>query len=112
MVDTDIEEVALEPEVSDALAWISRESTTNVLKHSDASRVKLSLHGIDRHAVLLVEDDGVGIGVASADTCDLHLGLQVMRERASGVGGSLHVRSSPGQGTRIECRVPLRVREN
>ena len=33
-------------------------------------------------------------------------GLQTMRERASSVGGSLEVQSSPGKGTSIMCRLP------
>jgi signal transduction histidine kinase len=35
-----------------------------------------------------------------------HLGLVSMRDRASGVGGSLTVQSAPGKGTVIEMEVP------
>ena len=35
-----------------------------------------------------------------------HLGLVSMRDRASGVGGSLTVESAPGEGATIEMEVP------
>ncbi len=36
------------------------------------------------------------------------LGLLSMEERARLVGGTLAIRSSPGQGTLVEARVPAR----
>lgn len=109
-VKADIEKIVLVPEVSDALAWIAREAMTNVLKHSDAAEVKLLLHAAESAVVLEIVDSGAGIAESEAGhTDELHIGLQVMRERAAQVDGQLRITSSPGCGTRIECRVPRQV---
>jgi two-component system, NarL family, nitrate/nitrite sensor histidine kinase NarX len=107
--DVRFDQLTLEPSKSDVLAWICREATTNVLKHSDAQNVKLLLIRQGSDAILRIEDDGVGMdGVISRSPgTSLHIGLEVMGERASEVGGQLRVLSSHGLGTCVECRVPL-----
>lgn len=54
-------------------------------------------------------DDGVGFDAAAvlARPPKDSLGLQGMAERMEMVGGRLEVRSSPGQGTLVEMRIPL-----
>jgi signal transduction histidine kinase len=109
-VDAEIEfdQVILQPAVSDALAWICREATTNVLKHSHARSARLVLRRQGQDAILTVEDDGVGFdGTSRADSGSLHIGLEVMGERASDIGARLSIVSSPRAGTSVECRVPL-----
>lgn len=100
---------ALEDAVSDALAWICREATTNVLKHSNARRAWLELAGKSGGAVLRIRDDGVGISTPELPDQELHMGLHVMRERAEEVGGVVKISSPDGRGVRVECRVPRPV---
>jgi signal transduction histidine kinase len=94
---------------SDALAWICRESANNVLKHSNAKRVEITLQVEGGHAVLRVADDGVGFENSDLSTSSngLRIGLEVMEERAFAVGGTLVVESARRKGTRVECRAPL-----
>jgi signal transduction histidine kinase len=102
------DDVPLEPAKSDALAWICREATSNVLKHSNAQHVRLVLRREGPEVILRVEDDGVGMGESHRTTgASLHIGLDVMRERASEVGGALKILSSYQPGACVECRVPL-----
>src|SRR5262249_56930858 len=98
----------LPPEPSDALAWICRESTNNVLKHSSAKRVEISLRAEGESAVLRIADDGVGFedGDLSARSDTLRIGLEVMEERAFAVGGPLVVESPKQKGARVECPAP------
>ena len=104
--------VALEPVTSDALSWICREAATNVLKHSNARSATLDLHAEDGSAVLTIADDGVGIAPEARPSArGLHIGLQVMRERAAQVDGELSVLSGPGTGARVRCRVPIPLRD-
>lgn len=101
--------LALGPTVSDALACICREATTNVLKHSNARRAWLDLHEVSRGALLSIRDDGVGIAPSRTSERQLHIGLEVMRERAEDVGGELKISCTQGKGVRVECLVPLRA---
>jgi two-component system, NarL family, sensor histidine kinase UhpB len=61
---------------------------------------------------LHVQDDGAGFdpaaGAAAGDRGDRHLGLQVMRERAALLGGSVEVESQAGAGTTITAHLPTR----
>ena len=59
--------------------------------------------------VLVVEVQGVGL-VGAPERPGASLGLVGMRERASLLGGVLKIDSRPGEGTRLECRAPLRRR--
>lgn len=107
-VELEFDEIALEPAKSDALAWICREATSNVLTHSKARHVSLSLRGEGSEVIFRIEDDGVGMGASPRATgASLHIGLDVMRERAADVGGALRILSSRRPGACIECRVPL-----
>ncbi len=105
-VSFNFDRLALDGTVSDTLAWICREATTNILKHSHARRAWLELRAEDGAALLHIRDDGVGIALPHPTSGDMHIGLKVMDERAKEVGGGLKLSSGPGRGVQIECRVP------
>ena len=77
------------------LAWVLRESVTNVVRHARARSVVIELgpHGI------AVTDDGDGCAGAEGN------GLRGMRERVAGAGGTLEI-STVTPGTRIEVALP------
>ncbi|WP_179619230.1 sensor histidine kinase [Nocardioides cavernae] len=77
------------------LAWVLRESVTNVVRHAGARAVTIELgpHGIT------VSDDGTGCSGAEGN------GLRGMRERVSGAGGTITVRAD-APGTRVEVGLP------
>jgi signal transduction histidine kinase len=54
----------------------------------------------------LIADDGQGFDL-NQSAGHAHFGLAIMRERAEGVGGELHVASAPGQGTRVLVDMPI-----
>jgi len=95
-------EIAIE--VKQALYRIAQEALTNTVRHARAGRVDVRLRALRRSVVMEVADDGVGFDPGATFTG--HLGLPSMRERALAAGGSLEVVSAPGQGTRIQVRVP------
>lgn len=82
---------------------ILQEAVTNVLRHADAThlRIELSLEGDD--TLLSVADDGHGFDVSEAEHV---MGLRIMRERAESVGGSLRVSSGIDVGTRVDVCLP------
>ena len=82
-----------------------QEGLTNALKHANASHAEVLVDYGDGAIEVMVSDDGRGLGNGDGGG---H-GLVGMRERAKLLGGRLHVRSTPGRGTRISAQVPLTV---
>ena len=109
----EIGESKLPPVLEVQVLHIVQEALTNVRKHSDAQNVRVLLRAEDNgdHHVL-VEDDGQGIEEkVVSDPPGEHIGLSIMRERAARLGGTLHIESDAGEGTRVELQFnvpPLR----
>ena len=81
---------------------IAQEALNNVVKHSRARKVKVSLAPLVGHpddARLAVEDDGAGFDPAAGGG---QLGLGIMKERAESVRANLLICSAPGEGTKVE----------
>ncbi|MFF9090676.1 GAF domain-containing sensor histidine kinase [Streptomyces sp. NPDC014991] len=97
---------ALPAAQEEAMLRVAQEALHNALRHSGAARVDVSVRRRGCGAVLRVTDDGVGFDPTSVRRAGRHLGLVSMRDRASGVGGTLTVESAPGKGTTIEMEAP------
>ena len=92
-------------EVSLCLYRVTQEALHNVVKHSAAQKVEISLTESHGRLTLRIEDDGVGF-IADASE-GIGLGLISMRERLRSVGGSIEVMSQPSRGTRVKVSVPV-----
>ena len=86
----------------------AQEALANVRRHASASEVVLRVSRVgsdDSSQVSVhVEDDGVGFDPAASPG----MGLAGLRNRAEEVGGAVDVTSTPGLGTRVTVRVPVR----
>jgi signal transduction histidine kinase len=103
-------EARLAPPLETALFRITQEALTNVVRHADASRVKVTLKVSDVDVFLTVEDNGTGFQISAAAPGEAEgrgLGLRGMEERVSTLGGQLEIRSAPGQGTLVAVNIPL-----
>ena len=85
---------------------IAQEALGNALRHSAASLISISLSGSDEGLTLIISDDGRGLGHQTADSRGL--GLHTMEYRAKVIGGEFSIKSVPGKGTVVTCRVPRR----
>lgn len=85
---------------------IVQEALRNVVKHGRTHHARVELTGTPRGLRLEVSDDGIGFDPAARGE---GLGLVSMRERLSLVGGRILIDSRPGEGTRIDVSVPVRV---
>jgi PAS domain S-box-containing protein len=103
-----IEDSELQLEESHAIALfrIVQESLTNVARYAKASRVDITLNKDEDEYVLQVRDNGKGFD-ASVKKSD-SFGLVGIRERALMLGGECSINSSPGKGTEVLVRIPVR----
>jgi signal transduction histidine kinase len=87
---------------------IVQEAVTNTLKHAGASQLRIAARVEEGEAepeiAIVIADDGRGFDPAGAGR---GRGLRNLRYRAEQLGGRLRIRSTPGEGTVIELRLPL-----
>ena len=87
------------------LAWVVREATTNVLRHSGADSCRIELSDGAGRLRLTVSDDGVG----GPPPGTRRGGLDGLRRRLEAVGGGLDVQPGP-DGFRLVAEVPAGAR--
>ena len=80
------------------------EALNNVAKYAGATRATISLAHADGHLTFEVDDDGAGFEV---DRARGGTGIQGMADRLDAIGGSLMIRSVPGEGSTVGGRVPV-----
>lgn len=100
-VHLDSERREVHGQVAETLYRIAQEAVANALRHSGCSNIWIRLQTTRAGLRLTVSDDGHGFDPARAGG---GLGLEGMRERARGSGGSLDIESS-GEGTRVITEV-------
>lgn len=91
-----------------ALYRIMQESLTNVIKHSGATCVEVTLEINLKHILLSIIDNGRGFSqhALSEARREDRLGIYGMTERAELLGGTVQYTALPGQGTTITVIVP------
>jgi PAS domain S-box-containing protein len=92
----------LEEPIEVAAYFVASEALANAAKHSQASRIDVSLGQRDGSLVLSIRDDGVGGADPSRGS-----GLVGLTDRVEALGGSIRVASRPGKGTQIRAELPL-----
>ncbi len=106
----DYADLDLPPTTCREIAGIVREALANVLKHSRAHNVLVRLDKLREACVLTIEDDGRGFEfsgrVSSTELKNSRRGPLVIKERVRAIGGDLTIESNPGQGARLEIKVP------
>ena len=86
------------------LARVTEEALTNIVKHSHATVVEVSLCNIDNMLILKIKDNGVGFDPSTVQA-GLHVGLHSMQIRVNRIGGSIRIVSRPGD-TQIKVIIP------
>jgi len=102
LLDADVGDHALPPEIESTLALTLREAVTNVQRHARARRVRVQLSQRAGTVALSVDDDGRGGGDIRPGN-----GLSGMRERLQALGGDLRIEAREGTGLRLLASLPL-----
>ena len=111
-VDITGEERSLDEAVRITIFRIIQESLNNVIKHSQASHVELSLEFRENVARIRVRDNGCGFDLDLVRFTSIgrtSLGLAGMEERAALLGGTVSIQSRPGYGTEVEAVIPYSI---
>jgi signal transduction histidine kinase len=106
----DVADVGLPPATCREIAGIIREALANVRRHSGAHNVLVRLARQRGAWILTIEDDGRGFEFSGrfshAELEEFRHGPLVIRQRVRAIEGELTIISKPGQGARLEIKVP------
>jgi two-component system sensor histidine kinase DesK len=97
----------LPPVVDAVLAWTVREGITNVVRHSDARRVRIRIDRTGDWAEASITDDGRGEGRPANVVDGAGSGLTGLAERVAALGGRFDAGPMSGGGFRVDVRLPL-----
>ena len=96
----------LEPHVEQSVYRVAQEVLENCVRHASAKIIRVALVDSAEKLELSIKDDGQGFDQSHAAPSG-HYGIAGMKERASVIGGTLQVESSPRGGTTVQLVVPL-----
>jgi len=88
-------------EIEAAAYFVACEAIANAVKHSRATGIRVIAQRRNGRFVILVEDDGIGGARENGGS-----GLRGLVDRVEAHGGTLHVESEPGHGTRVIGELP------
>jgi NarL family two-component system sensor histidine kinase LiaS len=85
---------------------IIQEALANILRHAEATEVKIDISKRSTELFIHIRDNGKGFEVNHHDDKKASYGLKTMQERSEELGGNFAVRSNIDQGTYIDIRIP------
>ena len=97
----------LEPHIEIGVFRVVQEALNNVVKHAEASSVRVRVEFAPAVVAVVVEDDGKGFEVTEGEIPTGHFGVMGMRERVQLLEGKLQIKSALRRGTRVGISVPL-----
>jgi two-component system, NarL family, sensor kinase len=109
-VEVDVPPTTKLPHEKEALIFRTvQEGLRNAAKHAHAEHVEVHVSVGRDHATAVVSDDGRGFDPRHSENGDddTHMGLELLSDLAEEAGGTLKVKSSPGEGTRLTLEVPV-----
>ena len=101
---------AMKNDVQLTIFRVLQEALNNARKHAEAKSVQVRISFGESALSMKVSDDGKGFDTGTMKRG--HYGLMTMKERASKVGGSAEIESSPGKGTRVLIEIPYLAPES
>ncbi|HXT42246.1 MAG TPA: PAS domain S-box protein [Candidatus Angelobacter sp.] len=103
---SNLNDARLGPDRATAVFRIFQETLTNIVRHANATRVKIKLEASRGRLILRVEDNGRGVAARDLSGAK-SLGLLGMRERATMLDGEVTIVGRRGKGTTVGLRIPL-----
>jgi len=98
----------LSPVAELQLLRIAQEALTNVRRHAQATEVEVKLENTGQAVEMVVKDNGQGFTLTHLEESPPgYHGLNIIRERAEGLGGNLNISTAPGEGTAVMVSLPV-----
>jgi two-component system NarL family sensor kinase len=97
----------LPADVRHDLFLVVKEAFNNILKHSQASEIRVRVSGDGMAVVIEIEDNGCGFDPQKNGGGRVGNGLTNMRKRIEGLGGELRLASAPSAGTKLHIKVKV-----
>ena len=94
------------PEFETKMFFIVSELLNNVIKHSNASKSKLTLEEFGNQLHVTIEDNGKGFDVVNISKSN-GFGITQIRARVKNMHGDMKIQSKLDQGTIIEIKIDL-----
>ncbi len=95
-------------ELIHAIFHIAQEALTNIRRHALATKVVVKLENTTQVVEMTVRDNGQGFTLLDPEKPSPgYHGLNIMRERTEGLGGTLSISTAPGEGTEIRVSLPI-----
>ncbi|WP_162984983.1 tetratricopeptide repeat-containing sensor histidine kinase [Mesonia aquimarina] len=101
-IENSVQEKKIAQEISTSLYSVLEETLYNIIKHAQASEVRLRLRRSSRSLNLMIADNGCGFRVKSNEQ---GIGLMNIKRRVQKLEGKVHFRSQPGKGTCVFIRL-------
>jgi two-component system sensor histidine kinase UhpB len=100
---------ALDRQAQVSLYRIAQEATTNAVKHAGGTRIDVTARMLEKGGIeLCIADNGRGAHEDELQRGGMHRGVDAMRERAWGVGGTMAFEETAGGGCTVRVIVPPR----
>jgi signal transduction histidine kinase len=99
--------IPLPGRVRHALFMAVREALNNAAKHAGANTIHVDLRVENGWLHVVIADDGRGFEPTGDLAAGLHEGIESMKRRMKEIGGIVILTSQPGEGSRVEFRLPL-----
>jgi len=97
----------LSPVAELQLLRIAQEALTNVRRHALATKVEVKLENTTQAVEMIVRDNGQGFTLLDQKKSPPgYHGLNIIKERAEGLGGTVKISTAPGEGTEIRVSLP------
>lgn len=87
--------------------YIISECLANIKKHAKAQKVRIEMGINNGELILKISDNGIGLKKKSINHSGRY-GLIGLFERASLIGGEIHINTDVGIGTEITVQVPIK----
>lgn len=99
-------ELAIDDALATSLFRILQESLTNVIRHANATQVRVELYRENGRLVMKITDNGIGIPHDHRKAANA-FGLVGVEERILALDGAFTIASEPGKGTTLTVYIPL-----
>jgi len=101
-----VRDINLTPDQEVQVFHIVQEALANIGKHSHALHVRVSIESEANRYAVTIEDNGIGLTSKQSTGPGMHLGMNIMRERAQRLGGEITFENRIGEGMRVHLEFP------